>query len=42
MKHLDQLVGSSHHLDMPTFDAKELLGCVKHLANIDKDWLPNF
>jgi len=27
---------------MPLFDTKELLGCVKQLAYIDREWQPNF
>jgi hypothetical protein len=26
---------------MPLFDTNELLNCIKHLVNIDKDWFPN-
>lgn len=27
---------------MPLFDIHELLGCMKHLAHIDKSWFPDF
>jgi len=41
MKHLDQLVGTSHHLDMPVWNSEDLLGCIKHLVNIDNSWFPD-
>lgn len=37
--HLSDFVNSSAHLDMPTFDQKELLGCIKSLVQLDKDWI---
>ena len=27
---------------MPLFDTNELLGCIKELVKIDKEWYPNF
>ena len=27
---------------MPLFDSNELLGCIKELANLDKEWMPSF
>jgi len=39
MDHLDAFLSSSHHLDMPTFDPKELLECIKKLVQLDKEWL---
>lgn len=39
---MTNFVQSTHHLDMPLFDMHELLGCIKHLAHIDKSWFPNF
>lgn len=38
--HLKSFYNSSKHLDMPTFDQKELLECLKKLVTIDKDWYP--
>ena len=37
--HLKSFKDSSHHLDMPTFDEKELLGCIQELVKLDKDWI---
>lgn len=37
--HLSDFVNSSAHLDMPTFDQKELLDCIKSLVQLDKDWI---
>jgi len=42
MRHLDQHVGSSHHLDMPLWDSAEMLECLKHLVALDKHWIPHF
>ena len=38
LDHLEQLRASSNHIDMPVFDTTELLSCIKHLVDIDKDW----
>lgn len=37
-EHLDSLVKSSDHLDMPTFDASELKSCLGDLLQLDKEW----
>lgn len=37
--HLNQFYLSCDHLDMPTFDTKELADCLKHLSVIEKRWL---
>ena len=39
---MEQFLNSTNHIDMPLFDTNELLGCVKELALIDKNWFPNF
>lgn len=38
--YLKSFLDSSEHLDMPVFEIKELLGCVKELAKLDKEWIP--
>jgi len=37
--HLKSFKDSSQHLDMPTFEEKELLGCIQELVKLDKDWI---
>ena len=37
--HIKGLNDSSEHLDMPTFEADELIGCLSKLVNLDKDWI---
>lgn len=38
---LNSFLAASEHLDMPTFDTNELLGCLKKLVAVDKSWFPN-
>lgn len=37
--HLNQFYLSCEHLDMPTFDTKELAQCLKSLAVMERKWL---
>lgn len=39
MDHLDHLIISGTHIDLPAFDKNELLECAKKLAVFDKNWL---
>ena len=38
-EHLDCFLQSSEHLDMPGFDTNELMGCIKQLVQVDKEWI---
>ena len=38
-EHLDCFLDSSVHLDMPSFDTDELMGCIKQLVSLDKEWI---
>ena len=36
--HLQNLQDSTSHLDLPGFDSDELLGCLKELVKVDRNW----
>jgi len=36
---LKGLNDSAAHLEMPTFDTEEMIGCLKPLVQMDRDWL---
>lgn len=37
---LHSFIESNDHLDLPSFDADELVKCIKKLVKIDQDWFP--
>lgn len=40
--HMNSLLNSTAHLDMPAFDANELVDCLKPLIKLDRDWIDHY
>ena len=37
---MERFITSCRYASLPTFDPTELVGCVKHLLKVDRDWMP--
>ncbi|CAD5120895.1 DgyrCDS9447 [Dimorphilus gyrociliatus] len=40
-KNMERMIETANRCEFPDFDGNELIGCIKKLISIDRDWVPN-